>query len=64
MFSERRCAQFGLGSAALVLITTLTILFQGNVNRAPAGQPGRNLGMVVSDHASANDASVRTAMAK
>ena len=32
MLSERCCAQLGLGSACLVLVTTLTILYQGSRN--------------------------------
>jgi hypothetical protein len=30
MLSERRAAQFGLGSACVLLVTTLTILYQGS----------------------------------
>jgi hypothetical protein len=33
MFSERRCAQFGLIAACFVLITTLSVLFRGNIER-------------------------------
>ncbi len=43
MASERRVAHFGLASAGLLLVTTLTILFQGSGGlvvgqEPPAGQ--------------------------
>lgn len=36
MLSHRRRAQLGLGSATLLLITTLTILYQGSHERGAA----------------------------
>ena len=33
MFSERRCAQFGLVAACFVFVTTLSVLFRGNIER-------------------------------
>jgi hypothetical protein len=33
MFSERRCAQFGLVAACFVLVITLGVLFRGNIER-------------------------------
>ena len=33
MFSERRCAQFGLVAACFVLVATLSVLFRGNIDR-------------------------------
>ena len=46
MASERRVAHFGLASAGLVLVTTMTILIQGSaggtavVGQEPAARPG------------------------
>ena len=34
MISQRRCAQFGLISACLTLVTMLTILFRGSYEAA------------------------------
>lgn len=67
MLSERRCAQIGLASACLVLVTTIGVLFQGNLG-GPVVQTINGLGTVDGDTTNraadqAGDA-VRTAMAK
>jgi hypothetical protein len=46
MLSHRRRAQLGLASASLLLITTLTILYQGSQERAVATAPHDNLRLV------------------
>ena len=39
MASERRLAHFGLASACTVLVTTLTILYQGSAPRVVRQEP-------------------------
>jgi hypothetical protein len=50
MLSHRRRAQLGVASAALLLITTLTILYQGSHERG-AVSSGGNI-RLVADHTS------------
>jgi hypothetical protein len=65
MFSERRCAQFGLASAGLLLVTTLTILYHGSQSSPAADQEDSGPGMVSEDRTSNQSAhTVKVAMTK
>ena len=48
MFSQRRRAQIGLGSACLLLIVTLTILYRGSHEASWRDRERNGVGMAVS----------------
>jgi hypothetical protein len=68
MVSERRCAQFGLASASLLLVVTIGVLFQGGLGRLPPQRNGQ--GVIERDNPRGADSgnqtadTVRTALAK
>ena len=52
MLSHRRRAQLGVASATLLLITTLTILYQGSHERGAVSASDRNVRLVADEQAS------------
>jgi hypothetical protein len=52
MLSHRRRAQLGVASATLLLITTLTILYQGSHERGAVSSDDGNVRLVANQQAS------------